>query len=161
MKTAYILTVRRLLFVLIDDCFALSFFIPTANETISNREENNLHDCYYAEHQRSTEDLIGQRVLSCAVISCDTLWSVNSIAGRDQPKTHQVHTCRWGLQPAGFCEKRYFQSYKLLGDSKDIIRLEIPLIWSGSTSLMDPMVCEILMLLLNILHCIQGRHPIV
>ena len=68
MKTAYILTVRRLLFVLIDDCFALSFFIPTAtaNETISNREENNLHDCY-AEHQRSTEDLIGQRVWSCAV----------------------------------------------------------------------------------------------
>ena len=90
MKTAYILTVRRLLFVLIDDCFALSFFIPTANETISNREENNLHDCY-AEHQRSTEDLIGQRVWSCAVISCDTLWSVNSIAGRDQLKTHQVN----------------------------------------------------------------------
>ena len=83
MKTAYILTVRRLLFVLIDDCFALSFFIPTttatANETISNREENNLHDCY-AEYQRSTEDLIGQRVWSCAVIGCDTLWSVKHFA---------------------------------------------------------------------------------
>ena len=81
------MTVRRLLFVLIDDCFALYFFIPTAtaNETISNREENNLHDCY-AEHQRSTEDLIGQRVWSFDLISCDTLWSINSIAERDQPK---------------------------------------------------------------------------